>query len=359
MTTTRFLYALLEGIFSNIYNNYTDNIDFDRFGKKECTIVQKPYSVVDSYKLIEQLKLYEMYLKDFEFLYDLLNDFQSKDLLIKIILFRMLGNERIKLPLSTSLYWQGREKIRSFENKTDCIPIEFMNWSLCRFDLNQISFPIEIYSIVPRLHTCFIVKQYEYRSDSVNIELDDGDVVIDAGGCWGDTALYFANKVGANGMVYTCEFVPGNIGILEKNMDLNQNLSKRIELIRNPLWDKSGDILYYSDNGPGSTVNSQKMPEQDLSVLTVSIDDLVEKKNLNKVNFIKMDIEGAELNALKGAINTIIKFKPKLAISIYHKLSDFKTIPAFLSSLNIPYDFYLGHYSIHSEETVLYATLKV
>lgn len=75
------------------------------------------------------------------------------------------------------------------------------------------------------------------------------------------------------------------------------------------------------------------------------------------VTFIKMDIEGAELDALKGAKAIIQKNKPKLAISIYHKPEDIIEIPLLLHEILPEYKFYIRHYSIYSVETVLYAII--
>lgn len=82
------------------------------------------------------------------------------------------------------------------------------------------------------------------------------------------------------------------------------------------------------------------------------------KKNISKVNFIKLDVEGSELKALIGAKNIIQAFKPKLAISIYHKNEDFYEIPLYLDALALGYEFYIDHFTIHREETVLFAESK-
>ena len=68
-----------------------------------------------------------------------------------------------------------------------------------------------------------------------------------------------------------------------------------------------------------------------------------------------MDIEGAEYKALLGAEKTIKKYKPKLAICIYHKPEDVWEIPWLIHQFNPNYKFYLRHYSLTSPETVLYA----
>ena len=68
-----------------------------------------------------------------------------------------------------------------------------------------------------------------------------------------------------------------------------------------------------------------------------------------------MDIEGAEMPALRGGLETIKQYRPQLAISIYHSASDFVDIPQFLNNTLKDYTFKLGHYSYSYFETVLYA----
>ena len=68
-----------------------------------------------------------------------------------------------------------------------------------------------------------------------------------------------------------------------------------------------------------------------------------------------MDIEGCELRALKGAENSIKKYRPKLAICIYHKYEDILEIPEYLMSLNLNYRFYMRHHTMSVDETVFYA----
>jgi Methyltransferase FkbM domain len=87
---------------------------------------------------------------------------------------------------------------------------------------------------------------------------------------------------------------------------------------------------------------------------TLSIDDLVRRQGLSRVDFIKMDIEGAELSALQGAAETLRAFRPKLALALYHKLEDWTTIPQYLRTLH-SYRFFVDHFSTRGEETVLFA----
>jgi hypothetical protein len=68
-----------------------------------------------------------------------------------------------------------------------------------------------------------------------------------------------------------------------------------------------------------------------------------------------MDIEGAECDALAGAREVLLRFRPTLAISLYHRPSDFVTIPRFLDDLALDYRFHLDHHTLYLNESVLFA----
>ena len=117
-----------------------------------------------------------------------------------------------------------------------------------------------------------------------------------------------------------------------------------------------GMDIFDDEPAPKQTTEEESSDDEDsIKVESITIDDFVAKNSINKIDFIKMDIEGSELPSLKGAINVLKKYKPKLAISIYHSLDDFVDIPLFLNSLNLGYKFYIKHGTIHHEETVLLA----
>ncbi len=101
-------------------------------------------------------------------------------------------------------------------------------------------------------------------------------------------------------------------------------------VIESPIWEHSGVTFYSQDNGPGSRVSSIPSPELDLRSESVCIDDLVDRQNLSRVDFIKIDIEGAELQALRGAEKTLRRFRPKLAIAVHHSLGKYYTNPKWL-----------------------------
>ena len=74
-------------------------------------------------------------------------------------------------------------------------------------------------------------------------------------------------------------------------------------------------------------------------------------------DFINMDVEGAELEALMGAETLIRESRPDLAICVYHSPAHVWEIPLFINSLGLGYEFYLRNYTSYSSETVLYATV--
>ncbi len=86
------------------------------------------------------------------------------------------------------------------------------------------------------------------------------------------------------------------------------------------------------------------------SAQIVTLDSYVREKNLPRVDFIKLDVEGAELDVLRGATTTITRFKPILALSAYHKWDDFWTLIEFVKALNPDYEFALRHYHVSPED---------
>lgn len=91
------------------------------------------------------------------------------------------------------------------------------------------------------------------------------------------------------------------------------------------------------------------------SVPAVTIDDVVEEQHLGRVDFIKMDIEGGEVDALRGAEETLKRFTPRLAISVYHRPPDLPDIVTLVRQACPIYRLYLSHKSPGLAETVLFA----
>ena len=366
-----FLSAYIYEVASNIYNNHEDNYDSYRFGPRitELHKTTPGIKVIDipqkgepadldllAKAFVSAIELIEPFLSRFDDVFTQLADKESRNIYIKVLAYRALGYQKVKLPLSNPSYWNGIKAIESLANFSDPIsyPFSSFTWTLPLINLQQISVPVNLYATAKSVYTQFVLEQYKCVSGQTTIGIEKGDTVIDTGACWGDTALYFAHHAGQEGKVFSYEFVPGNLEIFFRNLDLNPQLKDRISIVDRAAWSHSGEVLQFGDNGPGSSVSSAINNNKE-GIETLSIDDLVKVNNIARVDFIKMDIEGSELKALQGAIETIRKYQPKLAISIYHRLSDFVEIAEFLLSLNLGYCFYIRHYTIHAEETILFA----
>lgn len=304
---------------------------------------------------LRKFKNIEQYFPQYEYVYNKLETTESKELFIKLLVYRKLGYTKVKLPLCSEEYIQGIEKIRKLADCTQSIDPNFLSWKLCKFDLRSIGYDITLFFEPASVFIEFVLNPYVYDKNGITVKSEKGDIVIDAGACWGDTALNFASEVGEHGKVYSFEFIPSNVNIMKKNFSLNSELQKRIEIVEHPVWSESHVKMYCNDFGPASTIQSAYSEQHNIEVSTITIDDLVKRKNIQKVDFIKMDIEGAEPFALKGAIESIKKFKPKLAISVYHSLTDFFEIPKIIDELGLGYKFYLDHFTHMEGETVLYA----
>lgn len=373
MKKSEFLNKLLNKVFHDCYEFQDNNTDFLRFQaslrdritrrlKDKFFVLARRMGFVRRHFSIGRVSQYLNYIltnaDEFEAFYQLLCDDYSRQLLIELLGYRLLGPQHVRLSINDKKYWRKRLSIdNDFLQERAILKTHSWPGSLNRYQLNDLKGLLGIYSVSLGVLNIFILEHYAYRRDGKVVEVEPGDVVIDAGGCWGNGALYFADRAGPQGKVYCFEFVPQNLIILQRSLDLNQHISDSISVISKALWDKGGEILSYHDSGPGTSLKKDHDGPL-LQVSTVTIDDFVKGEKIERVDFIKMDIEGSELKALQGAAKTIHSFRPKLAISLYHKQEDFITIPKYLAELDVQYEFYLDHFTIHGEETVLFASPK-
>ena len=105
-------------------------------------------------------------------------------------------------------------------------------------------------------------------------------------------------------------------------------------------------ILYFSSNDSASKVSN----DGNIEIHAETIDSQIH----SNVTFIKMDIEGSESAAIKGAEQTILKYHPRLAICVYHKGGDYIDIPRQVLAIRDDYDLYIRHYTEGVTETVMF-----
>ncbi len=295
------------------------------------------------------------YMDRLQFFYEVLADDASRDLLVDVVAFRALDYVKVKLPMNTPEYWAGIKKMEALRDESKVIDLAYRPYKLYYHDLESFGYPIKVYLHSIALFTTIGMEHYRHEiAGGGHIGADPGDIVVDLGGCYGDTGLYFAHKAGPTGKAYVFEFIPKNISIINQNLDLNPDLKDQVEIVPHPVWESSDLAVYFKDQGANSRVSMEPFEGQEGETKTLSVDGFVERYGLEKVDFIKTDIEGAEPWAIRGAVETLKRFRPKLAVSIYHGMGDFTGLVKQLHDLDLGYKFYLGHATIHAGETVLF-----
>lgn len=170
-------------------------------------------------------------------------------------------------------------------------------------------------------------------------------VFVDGGGYHGETVDEFIEfQKNKFKKIYSFELDEENYNNMDK-----KKYDERVEFLNYGMWSEEKICRYGSDTTSSSIEN-----EGDKLAKCIPIDMICDK---DRVTFIKMDIEGAEIEALKGACKTITENRPQLAICIYHKPNDIYEIPFLLKKWVPEYKFFIRHHSEVNVETVLYATI--
>jgi FkbM family methyltransferase len=183
-----------------------------------------------------------------------------------------------------------------------------------------------------------IVADFDYYQHFYRVK--SGNTVIDAGANCGHLTVFFSKLVGQSGKVFAFEPDKFNIERIQKNMSLNQDLVDNIKIEDLLLWDKNEWIDFYEAGTVGSSAVWMPDAEHCVKKQTITIDDWVKNNNLQKLDFIKMDIEGAEIEALDGCVETIRTLQPNFAIASYHVVNEEKTyikVEAFFRQMKYPF----------------------
>jgi FkbM family methyltransferase len=175
-----------------------------------------------------------------------------------------------------------------------------------------------------------------YEEGAVNVK--PGDIVLDCGaniGVFTHTAL----KRGA-GLVVAIEPAPATVECLRRNF-ADEIAKGRVIVVPKGVWDHP-DVLELAQGGSGNSVGDSFVFGRDVpnkvKVPLVTIDSLAEELNLPRVDFIKMDIEGSEKPALRGAAGVIRRYGPRMAIAAEHLPDDAVAIPRAVANIRGDYD---------------------
>jgi len=168
------------------------------------------------------------------------------------------------------------------------------------------------------------------------------EVYVDCGGFDGDTTEGFIRRAPGYRKIWFFEPSPSNMEKARRRLEKFSN----ILFFQEALSDRPGCLRFNPNMGSASTAQISG----DLEVAVCTLDERV----TDPPSFVKMDLEGWELPALKGAARHIAADHPKLAIAVYHRAWDFWKIPRLILGLNPDYEVYLRHYTEGWSETVMY-----
>lgn len=190
----------------------------------------------------------------------------------------------------------------------------------------------------------------EQYFDKEIIALGDKEVFVDIGAWDGDTIFSFLRKQQNKfEKIHAFELDKNNYLQLQENIGLlNDEVKNKIALYNIGAWNKK-EKIFYDEFGTGSKITNDVESQ---TGLVDRLDDILYNQN---VTLIKMDIEGAEINALEGAKNMIRQQQPKMAICVYHEPEHLWKIPLYLKKLVPNYKIYIRHYQMDEYETVCYA----
>lgn len=174
------------------------------------------------------------------------------------------------------------------------------------------------------------------------------EIFVDAG-CYDlGTTADFARMCNGLKKVYAFEPDPENYEKCVRRLESEESSLPDVTMFPFGTWN-CNTTLSFAPTADGCA----HIGEGEHVIRAVAIDDVIDKND--RITFIKMDVEGAELEALKGAEKVIKRDKPKLAVCVYHKPEDMIVLPLYIKSLVSEYRFYLRSYSNADNEMVLYA----
>lgn len=197
---------------------------------------------------------------------------------------------------------------------------------------------------------CYVSDQY-YPPDIVRFSKDE--CLAELGSYDGQTLLEFIRRCPDYRTAYCFEPDRELLPTLEDIRRKQAEHGKNVHIIPKGAWSGSA-VLKFSQKGTAlgtARILNEQEKEQGYSIETVAVDEVIHEP----VSYMKMDIEGSEFEALRGAAGQISEHRPKLAVCVYHRVEDLLNIWNYLRKLVPAYRFYLRHHMFTGTETVLYA----
>ena len=193
-----------------------------------------------------------------------------------------------------------------------------------------------------------IAKEIQFKNEFIKTNTEE--VFIDGGAYNGDTVKLLLNSSPfAFKEIIALEPDPINFSSLNRYVkELDPEVGRKIRTIPVAIGNKNGEITF---DGTG-TEQAQISSSGAIAVQCARIDDLFKGK---EVTYIKMDIEGAEPEALDGAVAIISQHSPVLAISIYHQINHLWKLALMIYKMNKNYSFFFRPHASGGWDYILYA----
>lgn len=201
----------------------------------------------------------------------------------------------------------------------------------------------------------------QYFPNEILDRFTENEVFLDCGACMGDSIEEFKKYTKDKYIkIYSFEM---DCDTFKKLLENPLVRDERVVPINAGVSDQNRQVHYRHETWRSSYVEgmTEYAVEADGTADLISVDSLVSNETITeKVTFVKMDIEGAETDALKGMRELIVRDKPKLAICVYHRPEDFFEIPLYIHELVPEYKLVLrSHHPYgYNWETVIYAYLE-
>jgi len=190
-----------------------------------------------------------------------------------------------------------------------------------------------------------VVSENDLYAPEGLFEFSDNEAYVDGGSYDGDTIRSFVERVhGRFADIYAFEPDP----VTFEKLKANFRNEPRVHPFHAGLHSHAGSLRFRDDASRGAIFAD----DGDIEMPVTTIDDVLADRPLT---YVKMNIEGAEIDALRGGQKAIGKWLPRLAISVYHRPSDLWRIPQLVSELSPDYELYFRQHDGGIIETVLYA----
>lgn len=284
-------------------------------------------------------RLKKMNLNDFNEVYKLLFDNYSKEIFIKLIVFKFFEQNKVRLPLYYSYPFRAMKYYKNFE----------VNGNDKQYNLNKLGFELVVSGSYENIAYEFIENQFFYFD---KVDLKKGDIVLECGVGSGLSSVHFASITESK--VYCLEWKKESLEALKTNIALNCRLKDCFDITVSLVSEKADQSLYvlsYQNDYHFDTIN---IPES-VHYKTASVDSFVSEKKIESLAFLKFDLTEDLESAVKGAAETIRKFMPKLVLTLSAKENNLVVIPQLLKSIYPDYKLALRHNSCSDISTVLYA----